>query len=1009
MSKSIWGRVVVTFVLFVSVLLYGEYKDVPQSHWAYEAVEKLTNLGIVSGFPDGTFRGNETVTRFQVAMLLYRLYSLFDSSLRDIDNKISNIQARLLDMPQQSQISDIKQSVETLKNEQSDLKSNFKSDTEELRTSLNKLSQDLKKVSEDLKGYISALNKTNNSLNAADQKVDKLSAAQDSLRISLEELNNKYSNLSSRLETLEKSSKALSDSISKINNTLKELEMTLNSRLKELESSLQFQKPTSEDISTVETEIKELKERLLLLELLKTDVEKLNNKVIEIQNSISELRTLKEKTIPQQSQSLDEQDISTVLAEINMIQETIAKLSKNDEDIQNQVNLIKQSVDRVSKTLENFLGENQEIRERLDEFSKEIQKLSDKTSGKQEEANVQLASQLKYSETIIEELKAKILESAEIKAFEESLKRLSSIEVTINSLVEKVKLLEDKYLTNENYAKKDEIEELRLQIESIKELITELRLIPVDNSKVQALAEDIQRKNKRIDEIEEKLQPISDKYVELSKITDDLSLKLANISSRLAQESSYQALLSEVNSLKDKVKKVEDDVQKRATTAQLNSVNQNVQKVLSMVLDLQDKVKEIQNRLQNVEAPKENANKGTDTAAYQTTRLPEASYSTINAELSDLKNRVDSITKSIDDLKTQTTMLTKTVEVRDDKVSALEAKFDALTQKAEETDKAIASMRMIISDLEGKIQKLEFHQQALSKEDFDKMVVIVSALGEKLSHFEPKLDLLEKNFNELDSRTKEFAKSIDELNIAQNTSKDELSNLKNILNEHEKRINDVLNKYSNLELFTTKTNEEVTNNIKVLTKRLDEEHEIVANIQNELVNIDERISRFEILIGNMATNDTVDAKFNDMTTKVYENLDKLQNDIIERISKVEAMLTEKIEKIDLAQRTIHDELLEVKQTAQKNSSDLVKLKEEVETLKIYDQKNEQNIIFTNEQLKKLSESKADREQLSQVSESVNDLQKQLRELKSENENLKSWLVILGLAIIGIVTYLVIGK
>jgi len=54
MTKSIWGGVVFTFVLFVSVLLYGEYKDVPQSHWAYEAVEKLTDLGIVSGFPDGT-------------------------------------------------------------------------------------------------------------------------------------------------------------------------------------------------------------------------------------------------------------------------------------------------------------------------------------------------------------------------------------------------------------------------------------------------------------------------------------------------------------------------------------------------------------------------------------------------------------------------------------------------------------------------------------------------------------------------------------------------------------------------------------------------------------------------------------------------------------------------------------------------------------------------------------------------------------------------------------------
>ncbi len=1010
MNKSVWGRVVVTFMLFVSVLLHGEYKDVPQSHWAYEAVEKLTNVGIFSGFPDGTFRGNETVTRFQVAMLLYRLYSLFDSSLREIDSKVSSIQARFFDIPQQSQISDIKQSVEILKKEQNDLKSNFKSDIEELRASLNKLSQDLKKVSEDLKGYVSALNKTNNSLNAVDQKVDKLSATQESLKTSLEELNNKYSNLSSRLETLEKSSKTLSDSISKINNTLKELEMALNSRLKELESSLQVQKPTSEDILTVETEIKELRERLSLLELLKVDVEKLNNKVIEIQNSISELRTLREKAIPQRSHPLNEEDISKVLAEINMIQETLANLSKNDEDIQNQINLIKQSVDRVSKALEDLLGENQEIKKRLDEFSKEIQKLSDKTSVKQEEeTSVQLASELKYSETIIEELKVKILESAEIKALEESLKRLSSIEVTINSLVEKVKLLEDKYQTDENYTKKDEIEELRLEVESIKELITELRLVPVDSTRVQALAEDIQRKNKRIDELEAKLQTISDKYTELSKITDDLSLKLANISSRLAQESSYQALLSEVNSLKDKVKKVEDEVQKRATTAQLNSVNQNVQKVLSMVLDLQDKVKEIQNRLQNLEVPKENVNKDTDTATYQTTNQPETNYVSINAELSDLKNRFDLITKSIDDLKTQTTMLTKSVELRDDKVSALEAKCDALTQKAKETDQEIANMKIIISDLEGRIQKLEIHQQELSKEDFDKMLSIVSTLSERLSTIEPNFELLARNFNELDNRTKEFATLIDELNIAQQMLKDELSNLKYTLSKYETKIDDLLDKFNTLELSVRKTNEALANNTEVLTKRLEEEHEIISKIQSELSNMDRKISGFEALIETLATKDTVDEKLDDMETRVSEKLNELKNNMFEKIKEVEGTLTEKIGKIDLAQKTTHDEFFKVKQTVERNSNDLSKLKEEVETLRRSVQQNQEHITFTNEEMKKLAEGKVDQEELLQISDSINDLQKQLKELKSENENLKSWLVIFGLTIIGIATYLVIGK
>ncbi|ADR37768.1 S-layer domain-containing protein (plasmid) [Oceanithermus profundus DSM 14977] len=49
------------------------FKDVPEDHWAKEAVESLAAQGIVEGFPDGTFRGNDYVTRYQIAMLIYRL------------------------------------------------------------------------------------------------------------------------------------------------------------------------------------------------------------------------------------------------------------------------------------------------------------------------------------------------------------------------------------------------------------------------------------------------------------------------------------------------------------------------------------------------------------------------------------------------------------------------------------------------------------------------------------------------------------------------------------------------------------------------------------------------------------------------------------------------------------------------------------------------------------------------------------------------------------------------
>ncbi|MGB3138401.1 MAG: S-layer homology domain-containing protein [Nodosilinea sp.] len=44
------------------------FTDVSPDHWAYEALLNLAGTyGCVSGYPDGTFRGNDTVTRYEFA------------------------------------------------------------------------------------------------------------------------------------------------------------------------------------------------------------------------------------------------------------------------------------------------------------------------------------------------------------------------------------------------------------------------------------------------------------------------------------------------------------------------------------------------------------------------------------------------------------------------------------------------------------------------------------------------------------------------------------------------------------------------------------------------------------------------------------------------------------------------------------------------------------------------------------------------------------------------------
>lgn len=48
-------------------------QDVPPDHWAYEAVRGLADKGLVTGYPDGRFLGNRTVTRYEMATIIQRV------------------------------------------------------------------------------------------------------------------------------------------------------------------------------------------------------------------------------------------------------------------------------------------------------------------------------------------------------------------------------------------------------------------------------------------------------------------------------------------------------------------------------------------------------------------------------------------------------------------------------------------------------------------------------------------------------------------------------------------------------------------------------------------------------------------------------------------------------------------------------------------------------------------------------------------------------------------------
>jgi archaellum component FlaC len=79
-------RLVALLAGLLTVLSMGfglaQFSDVPAGHWAKEAVEALAARGILIGFPDGTFRGNEPLTRYQAALIIYRLLQQIEEELK---------------------------------------------------------------------------------------------------------------------------------------------------------------------------------------------------------------------------------------------------------------------------------------------------------------------------------------------------------------------------------------------------------------------------------------------------------------------------------------------------------------------------------------------------------------------------------------------------------------------------------------------------------------------------------------------------------------------------------------------------------------------------------------------------------------------------------------------------------------------------------------------------------------------------------------------------------------
>ena len=80
MKKLLAVFAVIALVAFAApAFAANPFMDVPAGHWAYDAVAQLAARGVVSGYPDGAFKGAQPATRYEMASVVARALAKVDA------------------------------------------------------------------------------------------------------------------------------------------------------------------------------------------------------------------------------------------------------------------------------------------------------------------------------------------------------------------------------------------------------------------------------------------------------------------------------------------------------------------------------------------------------------------------------------------------------------------------------------------------------------------------------------------------------------------------------------------------------------------------------------------------------------------------------------------------------------------------------------------------------------------------------------------------------------------
>ncbi len=203
------------------------FPDIPAGHWAADAVARIAKLGIVIGFPDGTFRGNESFTRYQAALVVSRMLDVINSKIsaakamtdQDIASLRNALQSLSSDVASQgNRLSAAEQAISDLQGSVSSIKDNVSSNT----SRIDALEQALKNA-QAMGANAQAIKDLQNQLDAQKAALDtaqaQAQAAQDLAQQNasdIKQLQAKVAQNADAIDALNNVVKLLNDQVSKL-------------------------------------------------------------------------------------------------------------------------------------------------------------------------------------------------------------------------------------------------------------------------------------------------------------------------------------------------------------------------------------------------------------------------------------------------------------------------------------------------------------------------------------------------------------------------------------------------------------------------------------------------------------------------------------------------------------------------------------------------------------------------------------------------------------------------